>query len=215
MAERILFVDYENVQALDVAKIPADVRLHVVLGAKQKATVAKVTAKTKSLGERVTITRIKTLAPNAVDFCIAYYLGEEFVRNPKAQCVVLSKDKKGFDPLALHLTKERRFQVRRVNAQKEAFPVATTTAKTKRAAASKAVPPPVDHYGRLLKLLGKEKVLPLKLKGLNGKLKSWFPTVSAEDRHGLERRLLADGLVCEANGTLTFHLQRTGSAPSP
>ena len=206
MTKRVLFVDYENVQSLDVAKIPADVRLHVVLGAKQKATVAKVTAKTRSLGDRATITRIKTLAPNAVDFCIAYYLGEELARSPHVECVVLSKDKKGFDPLALHLTKERRFQVRRVNSQKDAFPISTKMAMIERSAAKGALAAHVDHYARLLKLLTKEKVLPGRLKGLEGKLKSWFPAVSPDDRGGLIQQLLSDGHATEANGTIKFRL---------
>jgi hypothetical protein len=83
MSQRLVLVDYENVQALDVATIPGDVRVHVVLGAKQKSVVAKVEAKLKPLGDRATVNRIKTLAPNAVDFCIAYYLGEELTQRPE------------------------------------------------------------------------------------------------------------------------------------
>lgn len=206
MTEKLLLVDYENVQALDVATIPQDVRVHVVLGAKQKSVVAKVEAKLKPLGDRASVNRIKTLAPNAVDFCIAYYLGEELAQRPGTGCVILSKDKKGFDPLVLHLTKERRRQVRRVNSQKEAFPASAKPAKKKVVPATAALRTFPDDYARLLKLLRKEKVFPIKLKGLKGKLKSWFPAVSADGLHALEQRLLGEGHVREASGTLTFHL---------
>ena len=206
MTEKLLLVDYENVQALDVATIPQDVRVHVVLGAKQKSIVAKVEAKLKPLGDRASVNRIKTLAPNAVDFCIAYYLGEELAQRPDTGCVILSKDKKGFDPLVLHLTKERRRQVRRVNSQKEAFPAPAKPAKNKVVAATAVAGTPPDDYARLLKLLRKEKVFPRKLKGLNGKLKSWFPSLPADGLKALQLRLIGDGHVREASGTLTFHL---------
>ena len=206
MTEQLLLVDYENVQALDVATIPQGVRVHVVLGAKQKSIVAKVEAKLKPLGDRASVNRIKTLAPNGVDFCIAYYLGEELAQRPDTGCVILSKDKKGFDPLVLHLTKERRRQVRRVNSQKEAFPASAKPAKKKVVPATAAPRTLPDDYERLLKLLGKEKSLPLKRKGLAGKLKSWFQKLSTEARSALERRLFGDGHVREAGGTLTYHL---------
>jgi hypothetical protein len=209
MTEQLLLVDYENVQALDVATIPKNVRVHVVLGAKQKSIVAKVEAKLKPLGDRASVNRIKTMAPNAVDFCIAYYLGEELAQRPDTGCIILSKDKKGFDPLVLHLTKERRRQVRRVNSQREAFPAPAKPAKKKVVAATAVAGTLPDNYARLLKLLRKDKTLPLKRKGLAGKLKSWLQKLPAEARAALERRLFGDGLVREADGTLTFSLKRT------
>ena len=206
MSQRLVLVDYENVQALDVATIPGDVRVHVVLGAKQKSVVAKVEAKLKPLGDRATVNRIKTLAPNAVDFCIAYYLGEELTQRPDTGCIVLSKDKKGFDPLVAHLTKERRRQVRRVNSQKEAFPAVMTTKKAKVKTAKVEAVAASPHYERLLTLLRKEPVRPLKRKGLLGKLKSWFPALDLGHRESLLQRLFGDGHVRDANGSVTYHL---------
>ena len=206
MSQRLLLVDYENVQALDVATIPDDVRVHVVLGAKQKTVVAKVEAKMKPLGDRATVNRIKTLAPNAVDFCIAYYLGEELAQRPDTACIVLSKDKKGFDPLVVHLTKERRRQVRRVNSQREAFSAVTKTKKAKVKAAKVESVAAGPHYERLLTLLRKEPVRPLKRKGLLGKLKSWFPALDLGRRESLLQRLFGDGHVRDANGSVTYHL---------
>jgi len=50
-----------------------------------------------------------------VDFCIPFYLGEYLTRNPDADCVILSRDKKAFDPLGQRLVKQRRLRARRVN----------------------------------------------------------------------------------------------------
>jgi hypothetical protein len=91
--------------------------------------------------------------------------------------------------------------VRRVNSQKEAFTAAT---KTKKAKAKTVVASP--HYERLLTLLRKEPVRPLKRKGLLGKLKSWFPSLELGHRESLLQRLFGDGHVREANGSVTYHL---------
>ena len=156
------------------------------------------------LGTRFEYVAIKDVQPNAVDFCIAFYLGESLTRDPEAECVVLSKDKKGFDPLVRHLSKERGLKVRRVNSLKEAFP-ASTKAPASKAASTKAVAAS-DHYERLLNLLKKEKLRPAKRKGVDNMLKSWFPSLSAEDRQALIQRLFGDGHVRDANGSVTYHL---------
>src|SRR5258708_22829215 len=83
------------------------------------------------MGSRFDYVRILSVERNACDFCIAYYLGELLHANPQAECVILSKDKKGFDPLVKHLTVERGFKVRRVSQQHEAFDESPrTTRKT-------------------------------------------------------------------------------------
>src|SRR5207248_8081031 len=56
---------------------------------------------------------------HALDFHIAFYLGEYLTRSPGTSCVVLSKDK-GFDPLIRHLVR-RGFTVRRANSMAEAL----------------------------------------------------------------------------------------------
>ena len=50
MAGRVLLVDYENVQALEVATVPPDVRVHVVLGAKQATDRRKAGSQNEAAG---------------------------------------------------------------------------------------------------------------------------------------------------------------------
>jgi len=126
-----------------------------------------------------------------VIFCIAFYLGEYLSRNPKTECVILSKDKKGFDSLVQHLVTERGYLVRRVSAQKDAFMADTASS-------------PGSHFERLTALLKKEKAQPRKRKGLEGKVKSWFPTLPAAERDGLVKRLFDEGFVNESDKLLTF-----------
>jgi hypothetical protein len=197
MTNRILLVDYENIQAVDLAALPDDVKVGFVLGGKQGSLPAALAVQAHSLGSRFDYVRILSVERNACDFCIAFYLGELLHANPQAECVILSKDKKGFDPLLKHLTVERGFKVRRVDTQDDAFEENPTTRKA--------------PFERLVWLLKKEKVLPRKRKGLEGKVKSWFRDVSDEDRNGLVAQLFRDGFVKEsAKKELTFFRARLG-----
>jgi PIN domain len=195
MSERILLVDYENIQSVDLGALPDDVKVGFVLGGKQGTLPTAFVVKAQSMGSRFDYVRILSVERNACDFCIAYYLGELLHANPQAECVILSKDKKGFDPLVKHLTIERGFKVRRVSAQKDAFDeIPGTTPKT--------------SFERLTGLLKKERVLPRKRKGLEGKVGSWFPYLTSEERGALVQRLIQDGFVTEANKELTFVLAK-------
>ena len=155
----------------------------------------------KPLGDRFTSCRITTLASNAVDFCVAFYLGELVAQTPDAEYIILSKDKKGFDPMVRHLAQERRFRVRRVNTQKEAFAAKATAALTR----SKSETADAD-YARLLMLLRQDKARPRKRKGLEGRLKSWFPALTAGTRNSLMQRLDQLGHVRDADGLLQYHV---------
>ena len=194
MAERVLLVDFKNVQGVDLKKLPGDVSVRLVLGAKQTKLPTEIVLQAQVMGERFAYVPIKSQQANGVDFCVAFYLGEYLTKNPKAECVVLSRDKKGFDPLVLHLTDERGLRVRRVDAQKDAFPVA-------------AKPQPVkDAFARTVELLAKEESRPLKLAGLEGKIKSYFPKMPAAEHRALLDRLIAEGKVSETGGKVSHAL---------
>lgn len=188
---RILLVDFENVQHVDLEKLPDDVHVGFVLGAKQAKLPTELARQAQPLGKRFGYILIKDMAPNAVDFCIAFYLGEVLTQHPNAECVILSRDKKGFDPLVKHLTRDRGFSVRRANTQEDAFPLELAHGAP-------------EAFTKLLALLRKEKALPKKRKGLEGKIKSWFQKLSEEERAALTRRLLDEGHVQEEKGAIVY-----------
>jgi hypothetical protein len=190
MTERILLVDYENIQAVDLPSLPTDVKVRFVLGGKQGSLPTNLAVDAQGMRDRFTYVRILGVERNACDFCIAFYLGEYLRDTPEAECVILSKDKKGFDPLVRHLTGDRGLNVRRVSAQKDAFPAAPSA--------------PGSHFDRLTYLLKKEKAQPRKRKGLEGKVKSWFHDLSAGERAELVQRLFDEGFVKETDKLLTF-----------
>lgn len=199
MTDRVLLVDFENVQAVDLGALPADVTVLFVLGAKQSKLPTELAMHAQALGDRFKYVRIAGQAANAVDFYIAFHLGEHLAKHPRSECVILSKDKKGFDPLVKYLVAERGFKVRRVNAQKEAFPVA---AKKPSAAA--------DPYAGVLKLLASEKNRPLKRPALENRVKTHLTKASAEDCQRIIDRLFEEKTVEEVEGKLRYALPGKG-----
>jgi len=197
MTNRVLLVDFENVQDVDLGQLPADVTVLLVLGMKQGKLPTELAIQAQALGPRFQYVPIAGQAANAVDFCIAFHLGEHLAKHASAECVVLSKDKKGFDPLVKYLVAKRGFRVRRVSEQKDAFPIARIE---KNASGNGSV----DPYERVLELLRKEKHRPLKRQGLEGKLKSYLPAAPDSDRARLLERLFGEGVVAEGEGKLKY-----------
>lgn len=195
MNPRVLFVDLENVQTLDLTKVPDDAKVMVFYGSTQKKIPEELVVQAQPLGTRLQWLKISGQGPNALDFHIAYYLGVTLAESPKAQCSVLSKDT-GFDPLVRHLH-ALGYTCRRVASLKDAFPSHVVKA---------ADTDPPDDYIRLVELLKKEGSLPAKRKGLEGKVKSWFLKLSTAEHQALIQRLFAAGLVKEMGTGIKFSL---------
>lgn len=112
----------------------------VFMGAQQKVGSSLIEA-VQALGERGRFIRIAGNGPNALDFHIAYYLGQWTMRDPQANFLIVSKDT-GFDPLITHLSGNG-IQVKRLCVElpaKKATKKATPPAKkaTKKAVAQPA-----------------------------------------------------------------------------
>jgi hypothetical protein len=65
----------------------------------------------QDLGERAKYIKISGAGPNALDFHIAFYIGQIGATDPDAFFHIISKDK-GFDPLIEHLRERKVFSVR-------------------------------------------------------------------------------------------------------
>lgn len=190
LTERVLLVDLENVQRIDLSAVPDDTRVMVFYGITQKNLPEGLVVQAQPLGPRLTWVKIAGQGPNALDFHIAFYLGQILTHRPNAQCVILSRDG-GFDPLIRHLQSLGR-ACRRVANLKDAFP--------------NRLRMEADHFARLLMLLKKEKSRPAKRKGLAGKVKSWFPNLTDDERLALIQRLFEESTVRESEEILTYAL---------
>jgi hypothetical protein len=103
MTETVLLVDYENVQEIDLTKVPPSFDVRIFIGASQSRVPTQLLTQALERGGPTKVVRIDGAASNALDFHIAFYLGEYFTERPKAKFIILSRDK-GFEPLVRHLT---------------------------------------------------------------------------------------------------------------
>jgi hypothetical protein len=103
MPTDVVLVDFENVQPASLDALAADHhRVIVFLGAQQTKVPIDMVAAIQGMGERAQYIKITGSGPNALDFHIAFYIGEIAAQSPGASFRVISKDT-GFDPLIQHL----------------------------------------------------------------------------------------------------------------
>lgn len=229
MTESVLLVDYENIGKIDLAAIPDGVRVPFFFGASQRSVPTEFLKAALRLGERFVPIDIEGQGKNALDFHIAFYLGEYLARSPEVSCVILSKDK-GFDPLVRHLSR-RGFAVRRANSMAEAFssragpapaaapraPAGTRAGGRRRRGGGGRTAARTESRrpeGGSLKddtlnlLAGTQKARrPRRRKGLIAVLHSHFAQkVPESELEGLVDELIAEGTLSEANGAITYNL---------
>jgi hypothetical protein len=222
MAESVLLVDYENVGKIDLAAIPDGVRVPFFFGAAQRTVPTEFLKAALKLGERFVPIDIEGQGKNALDFHIAFYLGEYLARAPQTACVIFSKDK-GFDPLIRHLTR-RGFSVRRANSMAEALGARGAAAASggsggaRQGARRESPRSERGHRDRAPRagslkeeavqlLTGTQKTRrPRKRKGLIAVLDSHFSKkVPESELHGLVDELIAAGTLSETKGAITYH----------
>jgi hypothetical protein len=208
----ILFIDFEN-RAVDLKSIPEEVFVPMFFGALQKSVPKDLLKAAVKLGERLKLVDIEGQGKNALDFHIAFYLGEYLVATPTAACIILSGDT-GFDPLVKHLC-GRGFSVRRAGSINEAFPVpaAPGTPHVKAAAQTPTKPrvekATVSPYGSVLEFLKEmpARNRPRKRKALMAHLQNHFARkISAAELGKVVDRMLAEQQISETEGKIGYRL---------
>ncbi len=112
MTTNYVLIDYENVQPKDVASLKGQpVKVLVFVGANQKKLPLDLVQSLQPFGDNVDYILVSGSGRNALDFHIAFYLGELAAKAPDGVFRVISKDA-GFDPLLVHL-KSRGIRVQR------------------------------------------------------------------------------------------------------
>ena len=199
MADSVLLVDYENIGKVDLGAVPAGVRVPFFFGASQRSVPTEFLKAALKLGERFVPIDIEGQGKNALDFHIAFYLGEYLARSPQSACVILSRDK-GFDPLIKHLVR-RGFAVRRANSIAEALPTGATPAVT----VSHQPSTLLDNALGVLAAAQRNR-RPRKRKGLVAYLHSHFSKKIPEtELQRLIDQMIARKKLSEAKGAITYH----------
>lgn len=191
MSQKLLLVDYENVQRVDFRLLKDGFDVIVFVGSSQKSIPVEVVSGAQALGTRVEWQRVDGNGSNALDFYIACQLGRTMERTPGVKCIVLSKDK-GFDPLLRHLNKNG-LKCSRINSLLELQLGPAITDE--------------PNYKRVIDLLGKteKKARPRKRSTLSQHISSMFQkTITQKDVDRIIDLLFANKMISETNNRLTY-----------
>lgn len=196
MATHYVLIDFENVQPgnLEVLKQHA-FNVLVFVGANQTKVPFDLATAMQALGASAQYLKIQGTGKNALDFHLAYYLGELTAREPGAVFHIISRDK-GFDPLIKHL-KSKKINVQRVHDLAE-IPVLRISAATSSDEKLAAI---------VKNLAGRGQSRPRKVKTLTNTINSLFRENLSEQQLSILVEELADRQYIKVNnGNVSYHL---------
>lgn len=197
MRKNYVFIDYENVQPESIAGLDkGNFYILLFLGAHQSKLNTNLVRSLQPLGARVEYVVIAGNGKNALDFHIAYYIGERAAIEPEAYFHVVSKDA-GFDPLIQHL-KDRNILASRTANLDEICILQKSSLKTlpERTNVVKA---------RLAQMEGK----PSTVKTLSSTINALFQKTLSEDEVELVvKDLCGKGVIAIINKTRVTYLQK-------
>ncbi|HKN84904.1 MAG TPA: PIN domain-containing protein [Pyrinomonadaceae bacterium] len=191
MRTNFVLIDSENVRPEYIEKLRHEhFRLVVFVGPNLKQLRFPTVSAIQSLGSNGSYVQISSPGRNALDFCIAYYIGKLSAAHPDAYFHIISKDK-GFDPLIKHL-KDQKVSCRRSASVLE-IPLVKSTEKVQRAA---------NFYDKRIKAI---KARPTNVMSLQHAILSHFNKVlSAEEVAGVQEALTAAGHVVVNGKKVTY-----------
>ena len=128
MDKKLILVDFESVQRIDLSMLDDSYRALVFVGSRQDRPKAARRPETAHRFKRVDFQQVDGPGRNALDFYIAFQLGRMFETDRSAQYYVLSRDK-GFDPLLVHLNRNG-LKCKRIETIAELVPVSPTPTGT-------------------------------------------------------------------------------------
>lgn len=112
MPTNYVLIDFENVRPNNLELLSKHpFKVFVFVGANQAKIPYDLAAAMQQLGDDGVYVKIGGSGKNALDFHLAFYVGELAAKDPKAYFHIISKDT-GFDPLIKHL-KARGIQIQR------------------------------------------------------------------------------------------------------
>jgi len=191
-----VLIDFENVQPKNLnilANHPF--KVFVFIGANQTKVPRHVAVAMQALGDKARYVEIDGSGPNALDFHIAYYIGELSAADPSGSFHVISKDR-GFDPLIRHL-KGKKIRVRRESDLAE-IPNLRIPKKAKKD----------DKIDAIVKnLVGRGHTRPRKVKTLQNTINNLISeTLTEAELAALVKELEKRKLIVVNNGNIKYTL---------
>ena len=191
LIQKLLLVDFENVQQIDLSRLDGATNIVIFVGANQKAIPIELVTSSHRLGTRIEWQKVEGNGSNALDFHIACHLGRVLEKSPQVNCIVLSKDK-GFDPLLRHLNNIG-LKCKRINSLLDLHPQSTQAED--------------PNYKRVVEVLGKsnKKARPRKRKTLSQAISSMFQKkIAQKDVDRIIDMLFANKMISETNKIISY-----------
>lgn len=209
MANKYAFIDLENIQPASLQKLKNEnYQLKVFVGANQAKISVELAEEIQQFGENAQYIRLQNSGKNALDFHIAFYLGQLSKDEIGCQFLVISKDT-GYDPLLKHM-RDLGIKANRSAAAVNA-PTPPTQPTPPRNSASQKTPAQMTIAERIkfarhyLQKAGKAK--PAKRKTLATALASIFQkSLSDLMIDDLIHELCKQGVVIDNQGSITYKL---------
>lgn len=196
LRNNFVLIDYENVQPQSLAMLEHDhFRIIVFVGANQTKLATEIVYPVQRMGAKAEYVQMTGHGKNALDFHIAYYIGELAASQPTSYFHIISKDT-GFDPLIQHL-KSKKILVSRSQEIIDIPYVKATTAKT-----------PKERLAVVVsKLEQNEANRPRTLKTLSSMIQALFQKQLAdEDVVQVIEDIKKKGLISVAENKVTYSL---------
>jgi hypothetical protein len=104
MDKSIVFMDFENLQKLDIELINSETKIIVLIGLDQEKNAIEFVKNMLQNVSSIELIKVNGKGKNALDFFITFYLGKYFESIKDLNIIICSKDT-GYDPLIKHLEK--------------------------------------------------------------------------------------------------------------
>jgi hypothetical protein len=194
-----VLIDYENVQPKNLELLSKHpFKVLVFLGAHQTKVSTNLAIAMQSMERNAEFIQITGNGPNALDFHIAFYIGELVTKDQNAYFHVISKDK-GFDPLIAHL-KTRGFKVQRSNDLAE-IPVLRVSGDTSTDEKIKTI---------VANLISRGQSRPRKVKTLQNTINTLFTKkLDNEEMQKVVSLLSQQNYIQISDGNVSYNLPKT------
>ena len=194
MRTNYVLIDFENLQPELIEALNLEhFRVLVFMGANQPKVSVDFASMLQPLGTRASYLRISGAGRNALDFHIAFYMGELLAKDPTAVFHIIAVDG-GYDPLVQHLRDRQVFAHR----HKSIGDIPHV-----KAAHSKSLPAKVAFVREAL--LNRTSGKPATLKTLNTTIGGLFPGGLTEDvRASVIEELRSSGFLTVAGTKVTY-----------
>ncbi len=196
MKTNYILIDLENVQPKNLEILKGhDFKVIVFVGANQTKISFDLAIAMQSLGSTADYIKIDGNGPNALDFHIAFYIGQISAVDNNCYFHIISKDS-GFDPLIRHL------KTKRIYAQREKD---ITEIPLLKISNSKSPIERVDAIVEFLQSRGNSK--PRTITTLSNSINSLFmKKLEAEELAGLVEELIKRKVVVKNGNKVSYHI---------